>query len=90
METDIALKYRLIVGRLLLRNAYPIKCHRSVTTRRKIMEDHKVSDRKIQTLEQNLVRLESQEVGLAIQSARNFYTNHPELRGPFEGFIAMT
>ena len=44
----------------------------------------------IQMLEQNLMRLDSQEAGLAIQAAKNFYANHPELRGPFEGFIAMT
>ena len=88
MEADIVLKYRLISGRLLLRESYPSKWHRSATAQ--IMKDHKVSHRIIQMLQQNLVRLDSQEAGLAIQAARNFYANHPELPGSFEGFIAMT
>jgi len=90
MERDILLKYRLISGRLLLRELYPSSWHKSVTTRKKMMHDHKVSDRIIKTLEENLVRLDSQEAELAIQAARHFYANHPELRGPFEGFITMT
>jgi hypothetical protein len=90
MEVDIALKYRLISGRLLLRISYPSSWHKSVTTRKKMSHDHKVSDRIIKTLEENLERLDSQEAVLAIQAARNFYANHPELRGPFEGFITMT
>ena len=63
MEGDIAPKYRLISGCLLLRELYPRSWHKSVTTRKKMMHDHEVSDRMIKTLEENLVRLGSQEAG---------------------------
>jgi len=52
MEGDIALKYRLISGRLLLRELNARSWHKSVTTRKKMMHDHKVSDRIIKTLEE--------------------------------------